>query len=104
MKVTEVEFQKMKADLKVVFDYYRNVHGITFNGIKYIPESSYFNFLCIVYANKRYTDDNRNVKFINGKRLFEYDETFEYYLCDTNDNTLYTALKKAVKEIFDEVD
>jgi hypothetical protein len=98
MKVSELGFQKMKSNLKVVLDYYRNIHGLTFNGID-IPESTYFNLWSIVYANKRYTDDNKNVKFVNGKRLFEYDETFEYYPCNTNDKTLFTALKKAINEL-----
>jgi len=98
MKVSEIEFQKMKSNLKVVLDYYYNIHGVTFNYID-IPESTYYNLWNIVYANKRYTDENKNVKFINGKRLFEYDETFKFYPCDTNDNTLLTALKKVIKEL-----
>lgn len=102
MKVTQIEFEKMKADLRVVFNYYKTIHNISFKGINDIPVSTYFNLWHIVYANKKYTDDNRNVIFVNGERLFKFDDYFEYYICDTDDNSLLTALKKAFKETVNE--
>ena len=101
MKVNELVFKKMKSDLRIVLDYYKDLYGITFDNIE-IPVSTYFNLWHSVYANKRYTNDNKNVNFVEGKRLFELDESFEYYPCDTNDDTLLTALRKAIKEIYNE--
>jgi hypothetical protein len=45
-----------------------------------------------VYNNIKYYNDNANVYFIDGKRLFEQNENFEYYIDDTNDKTIETAL------------
>lgn len=97
MKVTKEIYLQMKKDLKIVLDHYLYVHNVNFNTGD-IPESTYFNLWHIVYSNRRY-ELNPNIIFVNDKRLLEYNPEFEYYPCNTNDNTLYTALKKATDEL-----
>ena len=52
-----------------------------------------------VYCNRRYPSDNPNVKFIGLKRVLPYTPDFERYPCDTKDDTLKTALIKALDSI-----
>jgi hypothetical protein len=101
MKVSKIELEKMKSDLRVVLNHYNKVHNISFEGFDVfdIPDSICFNLWTIVYSNRRYGNDNSNVIFVNNTRLLEYDENFVFYPCNTNDNTLLTALKKAIKEL-----
>lgn len=52
-----------------------------------------------VFVNKTYPDSNPNVKFINGKRLFNINDSFELYPNDCNDTNIETAVKQALKTI-----
>lgn len=52
-----------------------------------------------VYKNKNFDDENPNVTFIDGKRLFELDRDFELYPGDTNDDNIETAMKRALKQV-----
>ena len=45
-----------------------------------------------------FDDTNPNVlRDADGKRLFEYDFNYPLYPCDTNDITMQTAIRKAIK-------
>jgi len=54
-------------------------------------------YMCISYP-----DDNPNVfRKADHSRLFKQDASFVLYPCDTNDDTLLTALVKALDQIFE---
>lgn len=96
MKVNDNIFQKMISDLRIIIKAY-NIDSLQYSELSV---SDFFTIWHFVYSNRRYSNDNRNVKFVDGKRILEQDNNFEYYPCDTNDNTLLTALKKAVNIIY----
>lgn len=54
-----------------------------------------------IYSQKNFNSDNANVKFINGKRMFEQNESFLLYPEGCNDNHIETAMRKAYKTIKD---
>jgi hypothetical protein len=95
MKINENVYYKMKSDLRVIIKAY----GLSELKFTDLSISDFYTIWHFVYMNRRYSDDNRNVKFINGKRLLSMDDNYVYYPCDTNDDTLLTGLKKAIKEI-----
>jgi hypothetical protein len=95
MKIDSNTFLKMKTDLSVIIKSY-NLNYIKFEDL---TDSDIFAIWSFVYNNRKYTESNKNVKFIDGMRLLPLDIDFNYYPCDTNDNTLLTALKKAIKDI-----
>lgn len=96
MKVSQDVLIKMKSDIEVILNHYNLIN------IKYedFSTTDIFNIWSIVYANRKYNENNSNVIFTsNDVRLLERDLTFEWYPCDTNDNSLETALRKVLKEI-----
>lgn len=95
MKISDNIFQKMKSDLAIIIKAY-GLSELKFGELK---ESDFYTLWHFVYCNRKYPESNKNVRLVNGKRLLSLDINFEYYPCDTNDNTLGTALKKAIKEI-----
>jgi hypothetical protein len=98
MKINDNVLQKMISDLRVVIKAY-NLDSLKYTELSI---SDFFTMWHFVYNNRRYLNDNRNIKFVEGKRILEHDDDFEFYPCDTNDDTLLTALKKAVKIIYNE--
>ena len=50
--------------------------------------------------NRRYNDSNLNIrKGLDEKRLLEYNPDYEIYPCNTNDETLETALKYILEKL-----
>ena len=88
MKVTGNDLLKMRADIKILVDYLTEGKGFKNPSITTMHDV-WFN----VYANRRYEDSHPMVIKIEGKRLLEQDKNFDLYPCDTNDNTIETALK-----------
>lgn len=105
MKVTKEVFEKMKSDIKVILDHYK----LKTESIESISDSTLFAIWRKVYQNRYSPSEvkfngvmqvNPNVDFNDvGERILERIDTFEFYPCDTNDNTLLTALRKATKEL-----
>lgn len=91
MKYPQEQFEKLVTALKTIkakrpdiTDAFENLHVSTVH---------YF-----VYKNLRFPSNNPNVTFMpDGSRLLEIDETFELYPNDTNDDTVSTAVRKALK-------
>lgn len=94
MKIDSTTRNKMKEDLTTVVNYYfphgkpselsiGNMHTLWFK----------------VFCNRKYEYNNGNVIKIDGKRLMELDFDFTLYPCDSNDNTLQTALISIFKEM-----
>lgn len=52
-----------------------------------------------LYCNINYDDNNPNVIFVSGKRLFVRNTGFLMYPDNTNDDTLKTGLLKVISEI-----
>lgn len=52
-----------------------------------------------VYQQKNYTDDNANIKYVDGKRLLPIDESFKLYPDGCNDDHIETAMKNAIKSL-----
>ena len=51
------------------------------------------------YANRKYPDNHPYIYKKNGKRVLEQDLNYELYPCDTNDNTIETAINWIIKNI-----
>jgi hypothetical protein len=97
MKVTPEVYQKMKSDIKVILNiYFPYAETIPF---EFFRISDLHEIWFKVYANRKYEDSHPMVQKKNGKRVLKLDESFEMYPCDTNDNSLQTALIKLFKEL-----
>lgn len=46
----------------------------------------------MVSNNIKFSDNNANVLTVNGKRMFEHNPNFDFYVDGTNDKTIQTAL------------
>ena len=88
MNYPQQQFTVLCDSLKVISDTYGKELLLTAN----IHTLHFF-----VYSQKNFTNDNANVKFVNGKRLFELDETFLLYPKNCNDNQIESAMNKALK-------
>ena len=98
MKVTNESLKIIIDICQKVVNFYRDEMKINLDLSK-LTESE-MNFIYFKgYCSIQYEDNNPNVLKINDKRLFEYNPNFKYYQCDTNDNTLNTAIKQAFKSI-----
>ena len=93
MKIDSTTRNKMKTDIQIVCDYFfpKGVYELSIGNMHNVW------FKC--FANRNYPNDNGNVIFIEGKRLLEQDITYSLYPCDSNDNTLQTALISIFKEL-----
>ena len=96
MKVTKEVLEQMKSDIKTVLDYYLVVKP----KFEDLYKSDYFTIWSWVWMNRRYNDSNLNVrKGLDGKRLLEYNPDYEIYPCNTNDETLETALRSILEKL-----
>ena len=95
MKINLETRKKMVQDMLVVVDYFK----ITPEQLEKITIGELHNIWFHAFINRNFNDSNSNVKFINGKRLLKQDKTVEQYPCDSDDNTLTTALKWCLREI-----
>ena len=101
MKVDFKHYQEMKAELKTLINHigYIKLYQYWVNN-KQDRISLSHSLWHKVYCNKTYTADNPNVIMTRQGRLLRYDPEFSMYPCNTNDDTLKTALIKAITEIF----
>jgi hypothetical protein len=107
MKISNEVFEQIKKDIEKLFQYY-NLMNLNYEKL---DSKDFFNTWHRLYINiysptecniNGKLEINPNIDFLpNGQRLFEYNPNFEFYPCNTNDSTLLTALKKAVKQILE---
>lgn len=93
MKIDSIVRQKMKEDIAIMVNYFFPI------GISELSIGNMHNVWFKVFSNRKYDDKNPNVIFIDGVRLLSYDEHYELYPCDSNDNSLQTALISIFKEL-----
>ena len=106
MKVSKEVFEQMKLDISKLYNHYNLIGKINFENL---DSKDYKDTWHRLYNNITQASEvkingkfeiNTNVDFLpNGDRLFEYNPKFELLPCGTNDKTLTTALKKAIKEV-----
>jgi hypothetical protein len=94
MKVSKTNLEFMQNSIEKMIEYSAKKQNVPINKnlIDSFTISDKFYLWAIVYNNIKYYNDNANVYFIDGKRLFEQNSNFEYYIDDTNDKTIETAL------------
>lgn len=95
MKYPAQQFDKLTKALPVLLDSY----GITTEQARDLTVGQLHTVHCRVFQQKNYTDDNANVKFIDGQRLFPIDEAFKLYPDGCNDDHIETAMKAAIKQL-----
>ena len=93
MKVDVNTKNRMKNDIKVICDYFFP------KGINELSIGNIWNVWQKTFENRKYHETNGNVVSIEGKRLLTQDLNYELYPCNTNDNTLQTALISIFKEL-----
>lgn len=95
MKYPDQQFSKLLTYLKAVLSYYNLTPA------EVAPDNvgllNTLHFKCFVNVN--YTDDNLNVKKVDGKRILAIDEDFQLYPAGCNDNHIETAMKRAIKQL-----
>ena len=97
MKITKGVFNDMVAKMRIMVNFIgRDICEQSFHNN---PVGCAFNIWSMVYFSVNYPDKNPNVRKVRGVRLFVHDDSFELYPCNTNDDTLQTAVVKAVKQI-----
>jgi hypothetical protein len=91
----------MKVSLEKIIQYHAKKQNIILskNDIDSLPISVMHNLWYQVSINIKFDNNNANVIFIDGKRLFEQNDKFDYYIDNTNDKTIETALKLVFKKI-----
>jgi hypothetical protein len=107
MKISNEVFEQMKMDIEKLFQYY-NLMNLDY---KKLNSKDFFNTWHRLYQNiysptecmiNSKLEINPNIDFLpNGQRLFDYNPNFDFYPCNSNDSTLLTALKKAVKQVLE---
>lgn len=88
MKYPQQQFNELCESLVKVKE---GFNGIDLNSVN--PGTLHF----FVYSQKNFDSDNANVKFINGKRMFDQNNSFLLYPEGCNDNHIETAIKQAIK-------
>ena len=92
MKVSSENLNKMNSLINKLANHYK-IDLSTINNV-----NDYYFLWCRVSDNIRYSDDNGNViKLADGSRLFEQNESHKFYVDNTNDTTIMTALKEIMK-------
>lgn len=92
MKYPQAQFAKLVVYLRAIIEQY----GLDKDYILDNPHLIH----SFIFKQVNYNDDNLNVKFIDGKRLFPIDTMFELYPNNCIDDNIETAIKKAIKIIF----
>jgi len=93
MKIDNITKNKMKKDIEVICNYYLKKE------VKELRIGDLFNIWNKVYCNRHYSNDNPNVVLIDNIRLLPMDFSIDFYPCNTNDNTLQTALIQILTEL-----
>jgi hypothetical protein len=93
MKIDINTRQQMKNDIKVICDYFFP------KGITELSIGNMHNVWFQTFCNRNYHETNGNVISIEGKRLLDQDLNYEIYPCNSNDNSLQTALISIFKEL-----
>lgn len=97
MKVTKDVYSDIEEKVSIVLPYLlpKDKGAIT---IDRFTNSDLMHVWFRAATSVSFDDTNPNVlRDANGKRLFEYDFNYPLYPCDTNDTTMVTAIRKAVK-------
>jgi hypothetical protein len=97
MKIDNRTFENMLKDIKAILPYYL-VRKQT--ELSEITIGTMYDIWFYVHANR--TWDSRDVRIFRtelGERVLSFNRDFDYYPCDTNDDTLGTALKKIMNQI-----
>lgn len=95
MKISENSKNLMIKDIQVVVDYLANESRI----FDILNPNTQYQIWNITFMNRKYDNNNANVIFVNGSRLLSQISDYEFYIDDTNDNTISTALKSVFKSI-----
>lgn len=93
MKIDKLTLDQMKNDIEVICKYFFP------KGINELSIGNMHNIWFKTFANRKYDDLNGNVIFVNGKRLLKQDDLYSLYPCDTNNNSLQTALILIFKQL-----
>jgi hypothetical protein len=101
MKVSTKNLELMQVSLEKLIKYYAKKQNLILskNDIDSLPIGVMHNLWHKVSMNIKYDNNNGNVIFIDGKRLFEQNNKFDFYIDDSNDKTIETALKVVFKKI-----
>jgi hypothetical protein len=93
MKIDNNTLANMEQDMKVIINHFNiDPKKLDVNGLN--------NVWFHTFINRSYNSDNPNVKTDkNGNRILSQIENYELYPCDTNDTTIYTALKIILKNL-----
>ena len=98
MLVDNESLNAMQQDIEVVLNYFEEKNGAKYD-VSTFDVATKHAIWAKVANNKRYDDDNGNVFFFEGKRLFKQNKNFDFYICGTNDKTIKTALDKVFSKI-----
>ena len=100
MKINAQARRSMKSDLLTVVNHYGFIS--MFQAYTADKVNIAFKLWQKVHMNRAYSSDNPNVILVNkyAGRLLPYTPDFELYPCNTNDDTLKTALVKVLNDIF----
>ena len=102
MKVDKVTYTRIVSNLETIIDYFGK------SDILVMFEDDNVNTAFMLWHKlfccKTYDTENPNVlKAEDGSRYFLLDDTWTLYPCNTNDDTIKTAIVKAVKEVLQDV-
>lgn len=97
MKVSKEQIQIMRNDIAVVVDYLKGQGKLT--DAQLSDANVMYQIWGIVNSNRKFDDTNKNVIKVNGQRLLPQNEDHVFYIGDTNDTTIITALKEAFKHL-----
>lgn len=95
MKYPQEQYEKLVKDLPKLLEFY----GLDTEAISNLSVGQLHTVHCRLFQQKNYTDDNANIKFVDGVRLFDMDESFKLYPDGCNDDHIETAMKNAIKSI-----
>jgi len=97
MKYPQEQFKKLTEALPVLLNFF----GVPNEQAKELTIGQLHEIHFKIYQQKNYSGDNNpNVKFIDGKRLFEIDRDFKLYPEGCNDDNIETAMKTAIKQVY----
>ena len=99
MKIDNLTLANMEQDIKTVIkntDFPVKISDLTVYDLN--------NIWFMTWCNRTYPDNHPMVIKINGQRILSFIDRDEYdlYPCNTNDNTIFTALNKILKNLQNE--
>jgi len=93
MKIDIKSREQMKSDIMITLNYFFP------KGINELSIGNMWNVWFNTFESINYPDNNPNVIFVNGVRLFSQNPDYILYPCNSIDNTLQTALIAIFKEL-----